>query len=136
MLGKIHFANGDFQAAEKELQKAIALRVNDAALTPLYAPYLCLLSKPKELLEAVRELEDGTPETNAAILALRARANLLLNDLPHAEADLAAAEARVAGHSETLATRAIQALSQKNTIRRWTTSIKPWSKRKSATICG
>lgn len=114
MLGKIHFANGDFQAAEKELQKAIALRVNDAALTPLYARTLLLLSKPKELLEVVKEREDGTPESNAAILAFRARANLLLNDFPQAEADLAAADARVAGHPETLATRAIQALSQKN----------------------
>lgn len=115
LLGKIHFANGDVQAAEKELQKAIALRVNDAALVPLYARTLLLLNKPKELLESVNEREDGTPETNAAILALRARANLLLNDMPHAEADLAAADARVVGHPETLATRAMQALMQKNT---------------------
>lgn len=114
LLGKIHFANGDFQAAEKELQKAVDLRVKDADLTPLYARTLLMLNKPKELLEAVKERQDVPQETNAAILALRARANLLLHDLTLAEEDLVAADARFDRHPETLVTRAMQAFSQKN----------------------
>lgn len=114
LLGKIHFANSDYPAAEKELQKALELGINDAALVPLYGRTLLLLGKHKELLAEVKEREDATPETKAAILALRARANLLLNDLPHAEEDLAAADAYFGSHPETLATRAIFALRQKN----------------------
>lgn len=114
LLGRTHFATADYQAAEKELMKAHKLGSRDDGLLPLLARTLLLLNQPERLLEEIKEIEGGNPQSNAAILALRARAHLLLKDPGAAEKDLADAQARSADHPETLATQAFLALTNKN----------------------
>lgn len=114
LLGRIHFANNEFQAAEKELKKAIGLGVKDADLLPLMARTLLLLNEPKRILDEIDEGADLPPESNAAILALRARAELMLNNPANAEKLISDADARSGNHVETLISRAILALVQKN----------------------
>ena len=114
-LGRIHFANGDFQAADKELKKALELGVNDPELLPLQARTLLILNQPQRVLDEINEKAQAAPEINAAILALRARAQLLLNNQAEAEKLLADADARFAGGAESLVSRAILALTQKKT---------------------
>lgn len=113
LLGRIHFANNDFLAAEKELKRAIGLGVKDAELPPLMARTLLMLNQPQRILDEVNEIADGPPESNAAILALRGRAELLLNNLVNAEKYLADADARSADHVETLVSRTILAMLRK-----------------------
>lgn len=114
LLGRIHFANGEYLAAEKELKKARDLGIKDPDLDPLFARTLLQINQPQRVLNEVKENEGGPPEANAAVLALRARAHLLLKDPASTEKDLAEADARSTGHPETLATRAMLALTQKN----------------------
>ncbi len=113
LLGRIHFANNEFQAAEKELQKAISLGVKDADLLPLMARTLLSLNEPKRILAEINESADAPPESNAAILALRARAELMLNNPANAKQLISDADARSANHVETLVSRAILALVEK-----------------------
>jgi putative PEP-CTERM system TPR-repeat lipoprotein len=114
LLGRIHFANNEFPAAEKELKKAIGLGVKDADLLPLMARTLLLLNEPKRILDEIKENADAPPESNAAILALRARAELMLNNPANAEKLISDADARATNHVETLVSRAILAVVQKN----------------------
>jgi putative PEP-CTERM system TPR-repeat lipoprotein len=114
LLGRIHFANNEFPAAEKELKKAIDLGVKDADLLPLMARTLLLLNEPKRILDEIKESADASPESNAAILALRARAELMLNNPANAEKLISDADARATNHVETLVSRAILAVVQKN----------------------
>jgi putative PEP-CTERM system TPR-repeat lipoprotein len=114
LLGRVHFANGDFLAAEKELTKARELGAKDADLETLLARTLLVLNQPQRVLEEIKVGDHRTPETNAAILALRARAHLLLKNSASAEKELADADARFAGHPEALATRAFLALDNKH----------------------
>ena len=114
MLGRIQFASGDFQAADKELKKARELGVKDPGLGPLHARTLLMLNQPKRLLDEINTSESDQPEANAAVLALRARAHLVLNDPVAAEDELANADALLPGHAETLVSRAYLALTTKN----------------------
>lgn len=113
-LGRIHFANGDYQSAEKELRKARELGVRDAELDPLYARTLLFLGEHQQLLDEVSANESAAPETRAAILALRARAQLMLKDVAASEKSLDEAEASSREHPETLVTRALRAASDNN----------------------
>lgn len=114
LLGHIHFANGDYLAAEKELKKARDLAFKTPDLEPLYARTLLLINQPQRILDEIKAGDSETPETHAAILALRARAHLLLKDPANAEKELAEADARSTDHPETLVSRAYLALTQKN----------------------
>jgi putative PEP-CTERM system TPR-repeat lipoprotein len=114
LLGRIHFAQGDMPAAEKELQKARELGVKDPQLEPLYANTLLLLNQPKRVIDEIKEQEGAGADSNAAILALRARAQLFLNDPAAADAELAQADTRSDSHPEALASRAYLALSRKD----------------------
>jgi putative PEP-CTERM system TPR-repeat lipoprotein len=114
MLGRIQFANGNHQAADKELRKARELGVKDADLAPLHARTLLMLNQPRRLLDEINTGESEKPETNAEIMALRARAYLALNDSIAAEDELANADALLPGHAETLVSRAFMALARNN----------------------
>jgi putative PEP-CTERM system TPR-repeat lipoprotein len=114
LLGRNHFANGDYLAAEKELKRARELGVQDAELAPLYARTLLLLNQPQRVLDEVDSSARALPETNAAVLALRARAHLLLKDSAAAETELANAQSLSADHPETLASQAFLAVNNKN----------------------
>ncbi len=114
MLGRIQFANGDYQAADKELKKARELGVKEADLGSLHARTLLLLNQPRRVLDEINTSEGAQPDTNAAVLALRARAYLALNEAPSAEDELANADVLLPGHAETLVSRAYLALANKN----------------------
>ncbi len=110
MLGRIHFANGDFQAAEKEFRKARELGSRENDLEPLLARTLLQLNQPQRLLDEVQIREAGPAESNAAVLALRARAHLLLKDTAAAERELTNAQDLSTDHPEVLVSRVYMAL--------------------------
>lgn len=110
-LGRIHFALGDYPSAEKELKRARTLGAGEADLDPLYARTLLQLGELKQLLEEVT-VKSGIPaDTQAAILALRARAQILLKDTAAGLQSLKEADGLVADHPEALITRALMAVS-------------------------
>jgi putative PEP-CTERM system TPR-repeat lipoprotein len=112
-LGRIHFANNDYQSAAKELKKSWDLGVRDGELDPMYARTLLKLGEPKRLLEEVNAAENATPETKTIILALRARAQLHLKDFAASEKSLSEADALSPEHPETRFTRAFLAIASK-----------------------
>lgn len=114
LLGRIHYANGDYAAAEKELKKARELDIKDDELPPLLARTLLALNQPQRIVDEIKPVEGGPAAGNAAILALRARAHLLLNDPASAEKALADAQALSTDHPEILVSRAYQALGRKS----------------------
>lgn len=115
LLGRIHFSSGDYAAAEKELKKARELGNGDAELDAMLAKTLLALNQPKRVIEEVKTVEGGPAASNAGILALRARAHLLLDDVASAEKELSDAQSLSADHPETLVSRAYLALGQKKT---------------------
>lgn len=114
LLGRIHFANGDYQAAEKELKKARGLGVKDGGLDPLFARTILMLNQPQRMLDEVKDSSSDEADSKAAVLALRARAHLMLQDSAAAEKDLADAQLLVVDHPEALATRAMLAMTRNN----------------------
>ncbi len=114
LLGRIHFANGDYQAAEKELKKARGLGIKDGGLDPLFARTVLMLNQPQRVLDEVKDSSSEEADSKAAVLALRARAHLMLKNSAAAEKDLADAQLLVADHPEVLATRAMLAMTRNN----------------------
>jgi putative PEP-CTERM system TPR-repeat lipoprotein len=114
LLGRVHFANGEYQAAEKELKKARDMGIKDGGLEPFFARTLLILNEPQRVLDEVKQNVGGLAESNAAIMALRARAHLMLKDAAAAEKELAEAQTLSVDHPETLATRALLAMSRNN----------------------
>jgi putative PEP-CTERM system TPR-repeat lipoprotein len=112
LLGKVHFANGEYLPAEKELKKARELGNKDASLEPLFARTLLALNQPQRVLDEIKQDEARPAESNAAILALRARAHVMLKDNAAAEKYLSDAQGLFPDHPETLASRAFLALSK------------------------
>lgn len=113
MLGRIHFNNGDFLAAEKEFRKALEIGSKEPALEPLLARTLLHINEPQKLLDEISVREGESAESNAAILALRARAYLMLKNKAAAESELAQAQALSPDHPESLISRAYLALADK-----------------------
>lgn len=109
-LGRLYFEQGDFASAEKELRKARELGVREAGLDPLYARTLLAVREAQRVLDEVYPLESLPNDTRAAVLALRARAHLMLDDLNAAQASLQEADDVMPEHPETLVTRAYLAL--------------------------
>lgn len=115
LLGHIHFANGDFPAAEKELRRARELGARDVELEPLLARTLLQLNAPQRVLDEVRPLEEGAAADNAAIHALRARAHLMLKNAVAADGELDKARDLAPDHPEVLVSLAYVALAGQNT---------------------
>ncbi len=109
-LGRLHFAAQDYAAAEKELSHARAKGHQDPDLLPMLARTLLALREPKRVADEIK-VPDGAPaDTAAAILALRARAQLMLGDGAAADQSLQAADAARPNHPDTLMTRAQMAV--------------------------
>ena len=113
MLGRVQFANGDYQAAEKELKKARDLGFKAPDLELMLARTLLLLNQPQRILDEINPVEGEAVESKAAILALRARAYLLLNNPTAAEKELEDADASSSDHPESLLARAYLATTMK-----------------------
>lgn len=105
-LGKLHLASQDYASAEKELMRARdgGHRADD--LPTLLAQALIGLRQPKRVLDEIPVPEGASPDLAAPLLALRARAQLMLGDRGAAEQSLMAADALRPDHPETLVTRA------------------------------
>jgi putative PEP-CTERM system TPR-repeat lipoprotein len=112
LLGQTYFTAGNFQSAEKELSKARGLGIKNEALLPLLARTLIALHQPQRVLDEIKEIDGATAENNAAILALRAQAQIILKNTAAAEQNMAAADARFPDHPETLIARANLAFAQ------------------------
>lgn len=125
-LGQIQFAQGNYPSAAKELAKARTLGVKDDTLDIVYARSLLNLREAQRVLDEVRPAETAPAGTRAAVLALRARAHLLLRDVAACEKALADADAILADHPETLVSRAYLAISD-NKADRLTPIDKPMS---------
>ncbi|MGQ9685012.1 MAG: XrtA/PEP-CTERM system TPR-repeat protein PrsT [Thiobacillaceae bacterium] len=105
-LGKLYLADQDYASAEKELKRARdgGLRTDD--LPTLLARALIGLRQPKRVLDEIPVPEGAGPELATHLLALRARAQLMLGDRPTAEQSLGEADQLRPDHPETLLTRA------------------------------
>ena len=105
-LGKLYLADQDYASAEKELKRARdgGLRTDD--LPTLLARALIGLRQPKRVLDEVPVPEGAVPELATPLLALRARAQLMMGDRSAAEQDLGEADQLRPDHPETLLTRA------------------------------
>lgn len=105
-LGRLHLAGNDYAGAEKELRHALGKGYADPELPLLLARALLAQAEPRKVLEEIRERPGAPAEINAPILALRAQAQLMLDDPAAAARSLAAAEALAPEHPDTLALRA------------------------------
>jgi len=114
-LGQVHFSNGDYLSAEKELKKALDLGLKDPGTVAIYARTLLYLSDYRRLLEEIKTEEGADPTANAALLALRARAQLLLKEVESSRKSLDEADSLQPQHPETLYTRAMLASTQNDT---------------------
>lgn len=105
-LGKLYLASQDYASAEKELARARdgGHRADD--LPTLLASALIGLGQPKRVLDEIPVPEGARPELAAPLLALRARAQLMLGERGAAEQGLSEADALRPDHPETLVTRA------------------------------
>lgn len=112
-LGRLHFSTRDYESAEKELKRARELKARDPDLDPLYARTLLLLGEPQRLLDEVNVADGAPAEVRAGVLALRARAQLLLKDTTASDGSLQDAEQLQPNHPEVLITRALKAFSDK-----------------------
>ncbi len=111
MLGRLYFSSQQYGAAEKELKSARDKGYKGDELPPLLARTWLGLRQPKRVLDEIA-VAPGTPPASAAqLLALRARAQLMLNDAAGAEKSLQEAQAQQAGHPDILITRAQMAVS-------------------------
>lgn len=104
-LGKLYLASQEYASAEKELARARdgGHRADD--LPTLLASALIGLRQPKRVLDEIPVPEGARPELAAPLLALRARAQLMLGDQAAAEQSLRQADAMRPDHPETLVTR-------------------------------
>ena len=109
-LGKLYLASQEYASAEKELARARdgGHRADD--LPTLLATALIGLKQPKRVLDEIQVPEGARPELAAPLLALRARAHLMLGDRGAAEQSLNEADALRPDHPETLVTRAQMAV--------------------------
>lgn len=105
-LGKLYLADQDYASAEKELKRArdVGLRTDD--LPTLLARALIGLRQPKRVLDEIPVPEGAVPELATPLLALRARAQLMMGDRSAAEQSLGEADQLRPDHPETLLTRA------------------------------
>jgi putative PEP-CTERM system TPR-repeat lipoprotein len=110
-LGKLYLASQEYASAEKELTRARdgGHRADD--LPTLLASAFIGLRQPKRVLDEIPVPEGARPELAAPLLALRARAQLMLGDRGAAELSLSQADALRPDHPETLVTRAQMAVS-------------------------
>lgn len=111
-LGKLYVASQDYAAAEKELTRARDGGHQADDLPTLLARALIGQRQPKRVLDEIPVPEGARPELAAPLLALRARAQLMLGDKAAAAQSLSEADALRPDHPETLITRAQMALAQ------------------------
>jgi putative PEP-CTERM system TPR-repeat lipoprotein len=109
-LGKLYLAGQEYAAAEKELMRARDGGHRAADLPTLLASALIGLRQPKRVLDEIPVPEGAGADLATPLLALRARAHLMLGDTAAAEQRLQEADALQAGHPETLVTRAQMAV--------------------------
>jgi putative PEP-CTERM system TPR-repeat lipoprotein len=109
-LGRLYLDGQEYAAAEKELARARDGGHRAEDLPILLAKAHLGLGQPRRVLDAPPLPEDARPELTATLLALRARAQLMLGEQDAAQQSLQEADARLPNHPETLLTRAQMAL--------------------------
>ncbi|MBU1664800.1 MAG: PEP-CTERM system TPR-repeat protein PrsT, partial [Gammaproteobacteria bacterium] len=106
LLGRVHYATNDFLNAEKEFRKAQNAGNKQPELAYMLGRTLLMLRRPEKIMEEIHEIPGASPADNAAILALRAHAQLLLGDKAGMEKALGQADALLPEHPDTLVVRA------------------------------
>lgn len=100
-LGRYQLRTGQPQAAEKELQRALALGADKSQVLPVLGNALLMQRKYEELLQTLAEVGPGLDQ-RFEILLLRARALLELGRLPAAGEQFEAARLAAPTHTEPL----------------------------------
>lgn len=111
-LGRALYFLGDHAGSEKELLKARELGHNDPDLTIFLARAQLALRQGAEVIQQTENLAGATLDQKLALLALRARAQAMGEDLAGAEETLAGADQWARDHPETLFVRALLAQAQ------------------------
>jgi putative PEP-CTERM system TPR-repeat lipoprotein len=105
-LGKLYYARSKFDAAEKELLAASRNGKHPEAL-PQLARTLLHLNQHKRLLAEIQPPSGGSPVINAEILALRARAQLVLGETAAYEKSQRLADDQQPNHPASQANKAM-----------------------------
>ncbi len=116
LLGRVHYANNDFLNAEKEFRKAQNAGYKQPDMAYILGRTLLVLRQPGKIMEEIHEIPGASPADNAAILAIRAHAQLLLGDKAGTEKALNQADALLPEHPDTLVVRAGVAHTQGQTV--------------------
>lgn len=111
-LGTFYIDNGDAVSAEKELQKARGLKVDDKRVLPLLGRALLATGQGKKALEAI---SPEAAKTSAELSTLRGNAYLTVDDGPNASTAFDQALALQPGRGDALIGKARYAAMQKDT---------------------
>ncbi len=111
-LGRLYVEVEDYLAAEKALERAQALKHAATDLPLLLARTWLALGQPERVIEALPVAAEAKPSDQAALHALRARAQWMKGERAAAEVSLAAAEALQPEAVELLLTRALMAAAE------------------------
>ncbi|MCS6785800.1 MAG: PEP-CTERM system TPR-repeat protein PrsT, partial [Thiobacillaceae bacterium] len=109
-LGRLHLANQDYAAAEKELARARELGHAADDLPWLLAKAMLGQQQPKRVLDELTVPEGASAGVAAPLHALRARAQLALGDVTAAEQSLAQATRLDPAHPQVRVSEALLAL--------------------------
>lgn len=110
-LGGLYYANNQYEAAEKELLAATKTGQHAEAL-PRLARTLIHLNQHQRLLDEVQPSAGASPAINAEILALRARAQLMLGDSSAYESSQNLADAQQPEHPASQANKTMRLAQQ------------------------
>lgn len=91
LLGVIYSETGDGRSAEKELRKALELRVDSAQVMPALGRSLLLQGEFEKVLDEIKPVAGGKEGGEAEILTLRGNASLSLGRLEDAKTAFAQA---------------------------------------------
>jgi putative PEP-CTERM system TPR-repeat lipoprotein len=112
LLGVVYNETADFRSAEKELRRALELKVAPSLVLPELARALFMQGEFKKVLDEVKVEDIADPKAAATILALRGNAHLALRQGAEARASLEKALAAKPDHAEALLGQARLAASE------------------------
>ncbi|MBI5330823.1 MAG: PEP-CTERM system TPR-repeat protein PrsT [Betaproteobacteria bacterium] len=117
LLARIYNDNSRFEDAEKELTLARKQGFDLGRVAPLMGRVLLNMGDPGRVLSEVGPITSAPPEVNAAIYALRARAQISRNEENEALQSMERADRYIFDHPDTLLLRSVLAKAPEDALR-------------------